>query len=160
MNVVFCVYDGITALDFIGMYDPFTRLDRMNFMPLEWDVCARSESVTSDHLTLNVDRLEPDLGEYDLVFLPGGYTSRDLRHDDGFLEWLRTAEGCEYKTAVCIGSLLLGAAEFLAGRRATTHPSAFETLSEYATVVDDRIVQAGNVITGGKRTRFYERPDR
>ena len=148
MNVAFCIYDGMTALDFVGTYDPLTRLDRMDFQPLEWDVCARSETVSANCLTFDVDRVEPDLGEYDLVFLPGGYASRELRHDEAFLEWLRTADACEYKTAVCTGSLLLGAAGFLSGRRATTHPNAFETLSEYAEVVDDRVVQDGTVITG------------
>lgn len=148
MNIAFCVYDGMTALDFVGMYDPLTRLDRMEFMSLEWDVCAQSEMVMTNQLSLDVDRVDPNLSEYDLVFLPGGYASRELRHNEAFLEWLRTADTCEYKTAVCTGSLLLGAAGFLSGRQATTHPSAFKTLSEYADVVDDRVVRDGSVITG------------
>jgi transcriptional regulator GlxA family with amidase domain len=147
MNVAFCVYDGMTALDFVGAYDPITRLDRMDFLSVDWDVSARSETVAATGLNFDVDRVEPDLGEYDLVFVPGGHGSRDLRNDESFLEWLRTAEACEYVTSVCTGSLLLGAAGFLDGRRATTHPTAFDTLAEYAEVVDDRVVQDGNVIT-------------
>lgn len=148
MKVAFCIYDGMTVLDFVGAYDPITRLDRMDFTPLEWDVCARTERVSADELDLGVDRVEPDLGEYDLVFFPGGFASRELRHEESFLEWIRTAASCEYLTSVCTGSLLLGAAGFLEGKRATTHPSAFETLEEYADVVDDRVVHDGNVITG------------
>jgi len=42
-----------------------------------------------------------------------------------------------------------GAAGFLQGLTATTHPSAFEELKPYcATVVDRRIVDEGNVVTG------------
>lgn len=148
MNVAFCAYNGMTALGFIGMYDPLTRLDRMDFVSLEWDVCARSKTVMTNRLSLNVERISPNLGEYDLVFLPGGYASRKLRHDEAFVEWLQTSNDCEYKTAVCTGSLLLGAAGFLSRRRATTHPSPMEILSEYADAVDDRVVRDGPIITG------------
>lgn len=148
MNVAFCAFEGMTALDFVGAYDPITRLDRMDFMALDWDVCAMTESVRSDGLTLDVDRIEPDLGEYDLVFVPGGMATRTLRHDDSFVEWLRTASDSEYVTSVCTGSLLLGAAGMLEGKRATTHPSAVDLLEEYAEVVDDRVVHDGSVITG------------
>jgi cyclohexyl-isocyanide hydratase len=148
MNAAFCIYDGMTALDFVGAYDPITRLDRMDFVPLEWDVCARTETVATNRLDIGVDRVEPDLDEYDLVFLPGGYATRELEDDSEFIAWLETAESCEYLTSVCTGSLLLGAAGFLEGKRATTHPTAFEDLKKYAEVVDDRVVEDGNVITG------------
>lgn len=148
MDVAFTVFDGVTMLDFVGAYDPITRIDRMDFASLDWDVCARTESVTGTGLTMEVDRVRPDLGDYDLVFLPGGYATRDLRHDDAFVEWVETAAGCEYLTSVCTGSLLLGAAGFLDGKRATTHPNEFDTLAEYATVVDRRVVRDGHVITG------------
>lgn len=148
MNVAFCVYDGMTCLDFVGAYDPISRLDRMEFRAIDWDVCAHTESVTTDRLRLGVDKVLPDLGSYDLVFLPGGFASRELRHDEAFLDWIRTAGDCEYLTSVCTGSLLLGAAGFLDGRRATTHPSAVDILAEYADVVHDRVVRDGHVITG------------
>ena len=35
MNVAFVAYDGMTALDFVGAYDPITRLDRMGFRSLD-----------------------------------------------------------------------------------------------------------------------------
>jgi cyclohexyl-isocyanide hydratase len=148
MRVAFCSYDDMTALDFVGAYDPITRVDRMGFMPVDWDVCARTETVAADGLSLDADRVKPDLGGYDLVFLPGGPATRELRRDGSFVEWLRTAESCDYLTSVCTGSLLLGAAGFLDGKRATTHPDAFDLLAEYAEVVEDRVVRDGNVVTG------------
>lgn len=34
----------MTSLDFIGVYDPVTRLKTMGFIPdLQWDVCAYSK---------------------------------------------------------------------------------------------------------------------
>lgn len=148
MNVAFCIFDGMTALDFVGAYDPITRLDRMGFLQIEWDVCARTDSVSSDRLTFDIDRVDPDLADYDLVFVPGGHATRQLRQDDEFVSWLRSAEDATYLASVCTGSLLLGAAGFLDGRRATTHPSASDLLNEYADVVEDRVVRDGPVITG------------
>ena len=50
--------------------------------------------------------------------------------------------------SVCTGALLLGAAGFLRGRRATTHPNAYKELEPYCgTVVHDRVVDEGDVIT-------------
>ena len=38
--------DGITALDFIGAYDPLTRLHTMNVLPdVTWHVCATNTTV-------------------------------------------------------------------------------------------------------------------
>lgn len=148
MDVACCLYDDMTVLDFVGAYDPLTRLVADDSTSVSVDVCARAQQIRADGLTIAVDRVEPDLGGYDLLFVPGGQGSRALRTDDAFLDWLRSAAACEYLTSVCTGSLLLGAAGFLDGRRATTHPSAFDLLGEYAEVVDDRIVRDGRVITG------------
>lgn len=50
--------------------------------------------------------------------------------------------------SVCTGSIALGAADLLVGRRATSHWSVRHLLAEYgATPVDERIVTDGNVFT-------------
>ena len=54
------------------------------------------------------------------------------------------------KASVCTGALLLGAAGFLAGKSATTHPSALRELEPYCGEVrTDRVVDAGGVVTAG-----------
>jgi cyclohexyl-isocyanide hydratase len=73
-----------------------------------------------------------------------------LVDDAGFIAWLKTSAPCELKPSVCTGSLLLGAAGFLEGRRATTHPNAFRELERFcAKVVDQRVVDEGDVVTAG-----------
>ncbi|NWG04633.1 MAG: DJ-1/PfpI family protein, partial [Syntrophaceae bacterium] len=80
---------------------------------------------------------------------PGGFGTRALQHDKAFMEWLRSAGPVKLKTSVCTGALLLGSAGFLAGKRATTHPNAFEELKPYCAnvVIDQRIVDEGEVVT-------------
>jgi transcriptional regulator GlxA family with amidase domain len=71
-------------------------------------------------------------------------------HEPAFLDWLRTAASVPLKASVCTGSLLLGAAGFLSGKRATTHPGAVAELAPLcAEVRQERIVDAGDVITAG-----------
>lgn len=110
-----------------------------------------TDQVTDESgLTLKVDRVKPDLSEYDLVFIPGGMGTRKLRYDESFVGWLKQAESVPLKVSVCTGSLLLGAAGFLSGKKATTHPRAYNLLEPYVTeVIQKRIVKDGNVITAG-----------
>src|SRR5262249_40379039 len=62
----------------------------------------------------------------------------------------RLATGARYVTSVCTGSLVLGAAGLLRGRRATSHWAWRETLSAFGAIPDPaRVVRDGNVITGG-----------
>lgn len=150
MKIAFVIFDHLTALDFIGVYDPLTRLKTQKFIEAaEWEICAPTQTVTDGlGLQLAATKVGGSLAGYDLLVVPGGYGTRALKNDAAFIEWLRTAAACPLKTSVCTGSLLLGAAGFLQGRRATTHPAAFELLAPYVTtVVDDRIVDEGEVIT-------------
>lgn len=150
MKIAFIVFDEMTTLDFVGVYDAVRRLKTMGFIEdFAWDICARA-SLISDHSGLLIvpNKAGASLADYDMVIVPGGYGTRDLVNDREFMNWMRTAAPCKWKVSVCTGSVLLGAAGFLEGRRATTHPSAFDELRPYcAEVIDERIVDEGDVIT-------------
>lgn len=46
MKTAFVIFDQMTALDFIGAYEPLTRLKSMQLISnVEWDVCAVAEEV-------------------------------------------------------------------------------------------------------------------
>jgi cyclohexyl-isocyanide hydratase len=150
MKAAFVVFDGMTALDFFGFYDPVTRLKSMAIDPaFEWRLCARSPQVAEDRgARIAADSIGEDLGGFDLVFVPGGFGTRALQRDGAFVEWIATAAPAKLKVSVCTGALLLGAAGFLRGRRATTHPNAYGELAPYcAKVLDERVVDEGDVIT-------------
>ncbi len=152
MKIAYVLFDGITLLDFIGVYDPICRLRSQGHIPdLSWDLCAFTPTVTDGFgLEMKVDKVQPNLGEYDLVIVPGGFGTRSLQNDALFVEWLRSAQPVPLKASVCTGALLLGAADMLKGRRATTHFNEYQALEAYCeTVVRERIVDDGTVITAG-----------
>ena len=152
MKIAFIVFDGITWLDFIGVYDPISRLKSMNYLPaLSWDVCSYSEIVKDGFgVTMKPDKVKPSLSGYDALIIPGGFGTRKLQFDEDFISWIKKAELSEYKISVCTGSLILGAAGFLQGKNATTNHLEYAALMPYCKqVLKDRIVEDGNVITAG-----------
>lgn len=152
MYIAFLIYNKMTTLDFIGFYDPVTRLKTMGFIDdLEWDICSISKPVRDiTGLQIIPTKVKPSLEKYDIIFIPGGIATRELINDKTFIDWLSTAKPVPLKTSVCTGSLLLGAAGFLKGKRATTHPKALSELKPFCKKVEHkRIVDDGDVITAG-----------
>lgn len=150
MNTAFVTFHHMTAMDFIGVYDPLTRLKSLGLMPdFEWDICALTADVADDKgLRIAPSVVGQPLSHYDLIVVPGGIGTRALQHDKVFIDWLRTSEPVRLKASVCTGSLLLGAADFLKDKRATTNRTAVEELRPYcAQVIDDRVVDEGTIIT-------------
>ncbi|UQZ84472.1 Isonitrile hydratase [Paenibacillus konkukensis] len=153
MNIAFIVFDRMTTLDFYGFFDAVTRLSRIDAYKekVTWDLCATTKEVKDDRgVTISVNKTSPDLAEYDMIFIPGGMPTRQLRNDPEFIAWLQTASDSAMKVSVCTGALLLGAAGWLEDKRATTNPTAYELLEPYCKeVARSRIVKDGNMITGG-----------
>jgi cyclohexyl-isocyanide hydratase len=150
MKTAFIIFDQMTALDLIGVYDPLTRLKSMNFIPeFNWEICAVKSKVSDDKgLRFMPDKVAEPLSDYDMLVVPGGFGTRSLQHDKSFVDWLRSADPVKLKTSVCTGALLLGSAGFLKGKQATTHPNAFDELKPYcAAVVNQRVVDEGGVVT-------------
>ncbi len=152
MKVAFVIYDQMTTLDFVGVYDPLARLKTMGFLKdLSWEICAYSEKVHDGYgLEIIPTQVGQDLSAYDLVVVPGGINTLELLQDAPFLNWLATAKKCSFKASVCSGALLFGKLGFLKGKRATTHPSFLNQLRAFcAEVLSDRIVDEGEVLTAG-----------
>ena len=150
MKAAFVVFDRMTYLDFIGFYDAVTRLKSMKIMDdFEWRILAPTDRVVDDRgLKMEPHAGMESLASYGMLFVPGGMGTRPLQRDPVFIDWLKTGATAKLKVSVCTGALLLGAAGFLKGRRATTHPSAYQELEPYCkTVVRERVVDEGDVVT-------------
>lgn len=152
MKMAFVLFDGMTTLDLTGFCEAVTWIGILKAKEnVSWDFCANKEEITDDRgLTMRVNHVNPDLSGYDLIFIPGGYSTRQLQYDSAFISWIETARDAPYKISVCTGALILGAAGFLKGCRATTNRSAYELLTPYCEeVVQERYVRDGNIFTGG-----------
>ena len=93
--------------------------------------------------------------DVDVLFVPGGLDGTIAALDDAeTIAFIReVGNKARYVTGVCTGTLLLGAAGLLKGRKATGHWYIRDLLPLFgATRSDDRVVIDGNVVTGGGAT--------
>jgi transcriptional regulator GlxA family with amidase domain len=92
-----------------------------------------------------------DVPRCDLLFTPGGMAATEMIEDLAFMaEIARLGLTARYLTSVCTGSLILGAAGFLKGRRAACHWAWRDMLSLFGAQPDPaRVVRDGDIITGG-----------
>ena len=147
MKTSILIFDGLTALDAIGPYEVLRSVPG-------WEVefvGPRVGEVRTDsgHLGLAADCSIDDVGATDVVLVPGGAGNRPLLRDEGLLAWLREIDaGTKWTTSVCTGSLVLGAAGLLHGKRATGHWLYLDPLRAYgAEPVVGRYVEDGKVLT-------------
>jgi putative intracellular protease/amidase len=145
------VYPGFTALDFVG---PHQFLGGMGNVQLHVVTNQRGLAPVSSDLGLAVTptaTLESCPEDLTVLFVPGGTVGTiAAASDEPTLAFIRDrATRSRYVTSVCTGSLVLGAAGLLEGRRATSHWSVVDTLARFgAFPVRERVVRDGNVITG------------
>ncbi|WP_141501412.1 DJ-1/PfpI family protein [Paenibacillus luteus] len=152
MKMAFILFDDMTTLDFAGFHNAVTWLKKLNLMEnLTWDFCSNERKIKDDRgMSINIDRVMPNLASYDLIFIPGGKATRELIHDIIFMNWIRTAIAVEYKVSVCTGALLLGAAGFTKNKTITTNPLALDLVKPYCKeVVSVRAMRDGDIVTGG-----------
>lgn len=147
MNVVFLIFDAITALDAVGPYEVLSRLPGAK---VAFAAPARGLVRSGDRaLGLAADAALEEISGCDLLVVPGGFGVRALEQDARILGKLRDLdERTRITASVCTGALVLGAAGLLRGRRATTHWASREKLAAYgATPVAERVVRDGKYAT-------------
>ena len=142
------LFPGVTQLDLTGPYEVLTRMPGAVV-----HVAAKSASPVRSGAGLQLvpTTTFADCPPLDLLCVPGGPGVADILVDRETLDFVRrSAAGARYVTSVCTGSLILGAAGLLDGRRATTHWTSLELLRPFGALPqEERVVVDGNVITGG-----------
>jgi cyclohexyl-isocyanide hydratase len=150
-QVAMLLYPGFTALDLVGPHYFFGSM-----------MGATVHLVTNQP---NLDPVPSDLGlaiaptitladapkAFDVVFVPGGTTGTlEAAADPATLAFLRDrSASARFTSSVCTGSVILGAAGLLRGKRATSHWTVRDALGHFgATPVNERVVVDGKIVTG------------
>ena len=147
MDIAILFFDRITALDAIGPNEVLRSVPG-------WEVSlVAPESglvrTESGNLSLNADLALEEVESADVLLVPGGTGTRALLEDERVLDWVRRIDATsKWTTSVCTGSLVLGAAGLLDGRRATGHWLYLDPLRAYgAEPTGERVVEDGKLIT-------------
>lgn len=108
--------------------------------------------VTTGGMKVIPDHSFDDCPKLDILVVPGGWGTRKEIGNSIMLDWLRArAAEVEILTSVCTGSMLLGFAGLLEGRRATTHWKSLDWMRESFPGVtvsyDEHVVEDGALLT-------------
>jgi putative intracellular protease/amidase len=150
-QIAMLLYPGFTALDFVG---PYHFLASMPGAKTHLVTNQRSLAPVASDIGLAISptsTIEDCPRDLTVLFTPGGTAgtlaaARDAR-TIAFIQ--DRGSRAQFITSVCTGSVVLGVAGLLKGRRATSHWCAVPALQRFgATPVRERIVRDGNVITG------------
>ena len=147
-SIVFALFPRITQLDFTAPLEVLARLPgaRVTLASIEGGTLGADGGVVFAAV-----RPLAEVRTCALLCVPGGFGTTAAMQDAAYLEALRRlAAQARYVTSVCTGSLLLGAAGLLRGKRAACHWAFRELLPLFGAIPDNaRVVRDGNLITGG-----------
>jgi len=168
-NVGILIFPEVEVLDFAGPFEVFSRTRT------EPGVESRRSEATAPFRVFTIgitadpivatggmrvipDHAVHDTTPIDILVVPGGFGTRRLLEDSATIAWIASvAQRAELVVSVCTGALLLAKARLLAGRRATTHWGALDTLRQLDAsirveddhrVVDDGIITSAGVAAG------------
>ena len=142
------VFPDIMQLDMTGPHEVFTKMPETEVL-LVWK--SLDPVRAGDGLRLLPDATFADCPQLDLICVPGGAGMNALLTDAETLGFLRRqSEGARYVTSVCTGSLVLGAAGLLKGKRSACHWMSRDMLARFGAIPDSaRVVKDGKFISGG-----------
>jgi transcriptional regulator GlxA family with amidase domain len=154
------IFPDVEVLDFCGPFEVFSiaRLDedRWREEPSPYEVVLVAERpgmvVASGGLKIVPDHTLEDCPPLDVLVVPGGWGTRREIHNQRLIAWIAGwAPQVGIVASVCTGSMLLGQAGLLDGRRATTHWKALDwmraSFPAVAVVQDQHVVEEGDILT-------------
>lgn len=142
------VFPDVMQLDMTGPHEVFAHAPEARVLT----VAARLGPVrSSGGLRLLPDVTHDDCPPLDVLCIPGGAGTTPLLEDAATLAFVRRqARHVRWMVSVCTGSLVLGAAGLLQGRRAACHWMSRDLLAAFGAIPEpDRVVVDGAIVSGG-----------
>lgn len=148
-QIAMLIYPEFTALDLVGPQYMFASLWGAKVQL----VAASREPVRSDTGLVFIPdaTLDEAPAELDILFVPGGgQGTLKAMQDARLVAWIaERARRAKLVASVCTGSMILGQAGLLRGKRATSHWVTHALLRDFGAVpVDERVVWDGKLVTG------------
>ena len=154
------IFPDVEVLDFCGPFEVFsvTRLNedarREESSPFEVLLVAETLEtvVATGGLKVIPDVTLDTCPPLDILVVPGGWGTRAEAKNQRLLDWIaERGRSVETLTSVCTGSMLLGHAGLLDGRRATTHWRSLDRMRDAfpAVTVEDKlhVVEHDHIVT-------------
>jgi len=154
------IFPNVEVLDFCGPFEVFsvTRLNEEtrygDVSPIEVLLIAETKDtvVATGGLKVIPDVTLETCPPLDILVVPGGWGTRAEAKNKRLLDWIaERGRSVETLTSVCTGSMLLGQAGLLDGRRATTHWRSLERMRDAfpAVTVEEKlhVVEHDHVLT-------------
>ena len=150
-EIAMLMYPGFFAQDLVGPYTVLASLlnTRVHLIARTKDAIV---ATPGEFAILPTGTFEDCPRDLDVLLVPGGALSTvQAMQDDATVAFVRDfGSRAKYLTSVCTGSLILGAAGLLKGRKATSHWVTHDLLAQFgAKPTQGRVVVDGRVITGG-----------
>ncbi|WP_421992089.1 DJ-1/PfpI family protein [Qipengyuania sp.] len=148
IDVAFVLFPKVTQLDLTG---PVQVLSRLGNVRIHLVSSSMDPVMTDAGFSINPTCTYSECPQPNVVCVPGGAGADDAMLDAVLIDWLRrSAPAADWITSVCTGSLVLGAAGLLKGKRATSHWLSRDLLTQFDAIpVAQRVVFDGRVVTGG-----------
>lgn len=148
VSIAFLIFPGITQLDLMG---PAQVLSRLGNTTVHLVAKTLDPVSTDSGFPLTPTGSFNDVGQADILCVPGGFGTIDAIHDTSTLDWVKEVAGtATWITSVCTGSLILGAAGLLKGYRAACHWGSRDQLAYFGAIpTAERVVFDRNRASGG-----------
>ena len=143
MQIGILLFDGVELLDFAGPMQVLSSaayVDEQLIESIKTISLTREISVSKTTLKIKVDELLHNVENLDLLVIPGGFGTREIVKNEGYLNALSPlVEQSKVVASVCTGSLVLAKLGVLGGLRATTHFAAVDLMAKLdPTITIDR----------------------
>lgn len=150
-SVAMVCYDNMTMLDLVGPQYFFASMMGATVHLVSEDPQLAPIMGDTGFAVVPTMSMADCPSDLDILFVPGGTAGTiAAMQNDPFIDFIADrGSRARHLTSVCTGSMILGQAGLLRGKRATSHWATHHLLAEFGAIpIQSRVVQDGHITTG------------